>query len=228
VVTDQNDAPIEGVRVNVLDVGIATTDSEGTFTFKALRRGQTYSGILKKEGVTFVSPVVNLTAGATASVQGEVENPSEAICKEVPLTGRISKIGEQTQEILTQTLADCEVIKTIRSQATNARRISVAAQDEMNQLIFRSIDLPDTQLACSEKRARQNRCSVSSLKDEKVDMSRATADLKRQALLANQILRQNGQRTQRRSAAIDSAINRFSRGALKVIESLPNSTHKCP
>ena len=228
IVTDQNDAPIEGVRVNVLDVGIAITDSEGAFTFKALRRGQTYSGILKKEGVTFSSGTVNFVAGATTSVRGEVESPSQAICRESPLTETIAKIGRETQELLAQTLGDCEVIKTIRSQAGRSGAIAASAQDQMTQLIFSSIDLPDTQLTCSQKTARQNRCSLISLRDEKVDMNRATAGLRRQALLANQIVRQGGKRTQRSYAAVDSTINRSSRDALKAIESLPNTTHQCP
>jgi hypothetical protein len=214
--------------VNLLDVGIAITDSGGAFTFKALRRGQTYAAILKKEGVTFASATVTLVVGATASVRGEVESPSQAICKESPLTETIAKIGRETQKLLVQTLADCEVIKTIRSQAGKRDAIAASAQDQMTKLILRSIAFPDTQLTCSQKTARQNRCSLLSLRDEKVDMNRATAGLKRQALLANQILRQNGKRTQRSSAAVDSTINRSSREAIKAIESLPSTSHQCP
>lgn len=215
-VRDLQGAPLAGVLVYALRLGVDRTDSNGSFVIEGGERDESYTLRIQRVGFDFAGAPAEAMPGDHLSIIGVASRHNPAMCREIDVSQALSDAAGFAREVWAQGQQDSSLLG--RGAAGAIEGINVA----FGVYLERSSAFPEVLLQCAKSRSAGY--TRRSLAREKRLMKRAIVVLERGAFLANRRLREEGSRSQRESVRVKKAIDRSTSRSTRLVNRLSRYT----
>ncbi len=231
MIEDAQGAPVGGVLVYVLNVGLGTTEENGALFMSELRPGNQYSAYLKKEGYDFGSSAVTFDGGSGLRVSGSPKQAGPSSCAQELLTPKLQRIGTAATKLYAGAAADftrLTSVSTDTSYISPPVTLAERALTQLNQALVANYLIPAIDVQCPVNAATTTPCYRVSLRSDRSVMKSAIRALRSEALLANRELRQSKLRSLAGSRMTIASIKKTHARAMRILRQIPPDTTHCP